>query len=83
MKDFTLSNGMVIPAGNTLAFAGISMHHDEVGVYIQFHQPALTFGPIRNFSKTLNNSMVSGLLRCEKLKMNKSSTKLSRSVGNI
>jgi cytochrome P450 len=30
LKDFTLSNGMVIPAGNTLAFAGIAMHRDDV-----------------------------------------------------
>lgn len=34
LKDFTLSNGMVIPAGNTLAFAGIAMHRDDVSGHL-------------------------------------------------
>lgn len=29
VKDFTFSNGTVIPAGNTIVVAGYAMHHDE------------------------------------------------------
>jgi hypothetical protein len=30
IKDFTFSNGIFIPAGNTVTVAGWPMHHDEV-----------------------------------------------------
>lgn len=32
VKDFTFSNGTVIPAGNTIVVAGYAMHHDEVSL---------------------------------------------------
>jgi hypothetical protein len=32
LKDFVLSDGTVVPAGNTIAVASFSMHHDGVSL---------------------------------------------------